>query len=688
MEETKFRFVAVGGSITTGYAAPVPSQAGWAAVVYRSLEARFPQGVDFRNRGVSGTDSAFAALRIGDHAEGADLVILEFAVNDQWLDPTMRRQTYEGCLRQVLTLVSRPRVLCLFLTERGDPSHGQGAEQKVIAEHYGVPWVEAKIATRDEAWNPGDPIHPNQTGHALIAQQVLVALESVFSAPTPAPRSPRDLKDPLYSSDWQFVRFWDHRNARVLRCEGWKTGSDVHTEWASHGGAPSGWRASEEAAEWEALVTGKVVGVLYSESEHYRDLEAWIDDDPNPVVLKCHVPFRQGYLGWAFRVLARDLTDGDHVVHIRFRDEGRGTGRPAHVLALVSAGASNSVLGFLPGLLPQSPLSAVANLPLTWTGRFDPADLPGAKFGWQLTRLSGRFTGGRLCLQFGAVIDRNYFDVVVDGRARLLEMLATSPRSVTLADDCGPGEHRLEIVKRSEGLFGSATLVGLGLAPGEQWLEAPVRRPYRLEFYGDSITAGACNEDGAVDQYDTLAPHDPQLSYGAIAARRLDAEIVNLAVSGTGLTCSWNPILMPEVWDRAAPSSDAPVLEADRAPDAVVINLGQNDYGFPNSEGRPFDPAYGPKLRALVLALRRRYPETWIVGALGGMTGWRECEPLRQLWAEVWDDLAHDDAHIRSFFFQAATPGHPRVDVHALLAEELTTFLAREVWPHLETPLH
>lgn len=330
---------------------------------------------------------------------------------------------------------------------------------------------------------------------------------------------------------------------------------------------------------------------------------------------------------------------------------------------------------------------SIRDLPLVWTGRFDPRAFPFARFGWQLTQLTGRFTGPSLLLRFDDVVDRNLFRVSVDGRDRVLVMNADSPRSVSFTD-LGEGEHRLEIVKRSEGYFGSATLAGVSLAPGERWLSAPTPPRRRLEFYGDSITAGACNQDGEVDQYDNLMTHNPELSYGAIAARRLGAEVVSLAVSGIGLTCSWNPLLVHDVWDRVAPDPAAPEAPVDRVPDVVVINLGQNDYGFPHSQGRGLDPTYGQRLRDLVHRLRQRYPESWIVGALGGMTGWKECEPLRRHWTEAWADLGASDPKTRSFFFQAASAAHPRVDVHALLAEELVTYLTQEVWPHLETPLH
>lgn len=340
-----------------------------------------------------------------------------------------------------------------------------------------------------------------------------------------------------------------------------------------------------------------------------------------------------------------------------------------------------------PSAVSPPTVQAPRDLPLVWTGRFDPAAFPGARFGWQLTRLSGRFSGGRLTLRFSGVSGRNVFQIVIDGQETLWELNEGSAPEVTLTG-LGPGDHRLEMVKRSEGYFGSVTLAGLALAPKGAWLTPAPALRRRLEFYGDSITAGACNEDVGADQYDDLTTHNADLSYAAITARRLGAEVVNVAVSGIGLTCSWNQLLVHDVWDRVAPDPLAAPAAVDRVPDVVIVNLGQNDYGFAASQGRGLDPAYGQRLRDLVRRLRGRYPGTWIVGALGGMTGWRECEPLRRLWTEAWAELGAEDPRVRSFFFQAASSAHPRVDVHALLAEELVTFLTQEVWPHLETPLH
>jgi lysophospholipase L1-like esterase len=66
---------------------------------------------------------------------------------------------------------------------------------------------------------------------------------------------------------------------------------------------------------------------------------------------------------------------------------------------------------------------------------------------------------------------------------------------------------------------------------------------------------------------------------------------------------------MPEVWNRYAPRLDATVAPPDpRAPDVVLLNLGQNDHGFPASKGQPIAADFGPRYLAFVRQLRDRYP--------------------------------------------------------------------------------
>ncbi|MFZ2987089.1 GDSL-type esterase/lipase family protein, partial [Ideonella sp.] len=193
----------------------------------------------------------------------------------------------------------------------------------------------------------------------------------------------------------------------------------------------------------------------------------------------------------------------------------------------------------------------------------------------------------------------------------------------------------------------------------------------------------ACNGDLGTDQYEDLSSHDGTRAYGAVVAERLGADYLGFAVSGIGITRTWDQLLMPQVWNRAAPRLDAPELPAEAPPpDVVVVNLGQNDHGFPASRGEPFAADFAERYLAFVRDLRRRYPQARLVLAIGGMPAWRE-QPalLPAIQAAAQRLRSEGDTRVWSFAFQAFAWAHPRIDVHQQMADELTAFLQKEVLP-------
>jgi lysophospholipase L1-like esterase len=245
-----------------------------------------------------------------------------------------------------------------------------------------------------------------------------------------------------------------------------------------------------------------------------------------------------------------------------------------------------------------------------------------------------------------------------------------------------PGEHELRLVKRTEGSQGDATLLGLGLAPGAQLLAPPAARPLRLVFYGDSITAGACNGDLGADQYEDLSTHDGTRAYSALTAERLGADYYGQAVSGIGITATWHDMLQHQVWDRVAPRLDALVAPPDPAkPEVVIVNLGQNDHGFPNAMGQQLASDFGARYLHFLRLLRQRHPDARLVIAIGGMTAWKDEPRLAQALNDAYNTLRKEgDARVWRYTFQAFAYAHPRIDVHAQMADELTHFLRTEVF--------
>lgn len=695
------KFATIGGSITTGYAADPPREKGWAAQAAARLGRHGP--VTFINAGCSGTDSAAAAQRVKTHVLDAapDLVIVEFGVNDEWLDPAVRAKSYEGLLRQLLSAPRPPAVVTLQLTQRGNQPRNAVDPQRHLAAHYGLTsidfgaWMQRRVDAGQARWDAlyDEPVHPNQRGHDAIAQAVIETLEA--SLEEPAKPAPSALPPPLYGLEYQFVHEFAGEALKPWRNVGFERGGAVHSEWARMpGGQAPGWTTTQDDARADFLVWGSQISVFHAESEHYRDLEAWVDDGA-VVTLHGQVPERHGYLGWQVRPVGRDLQPGAHLLHVRVkRDDGfAGSGRAASFISVMSAGLLPPALqAAQPG--DFEPIASDAqggevrwispdDARLRYVGRTDTRVPNSRGLSWSGTELRARFTGTQLGLGMISEHGVNYFDVEIDGRAHRLAVSGEAPREWRLREPLAPGEHELRIVKRTEGAMAEARLWGLRLGVGEKLLPPPPARPLRLEFYGDSITAGACDGDMGTDQYDDLSTHDGTRAYGALTARRLGADYVGIAVSGIGITRTWGDVMMPQVWDRVAPHAGAQLAPVGaRAPDVVLVNLGQNDHGLPASRGEAFPEDFAPRYLDFVRQLRHRYPHARLVLLIGGMTAWKD-EPklLPAIHAAAQALRAEGDGLVWTYTFRAFAYAHPRIDVHQQMSEELVTFLKDQVLP-------
>jgi lysophospholipase L1-like esterase len=673
----------IGGSITTGYAAQPPREKGWAALLAKSLG---PQ-VKLVNAGVSGTDSAAGVQRLQAQVldKSPDLVVVEFGVNDQWLDPAVRGSSFEAILRKLLTAKKPPAVVVLGLTQQGNQARDAVDVQLQLAARYGLAaldfgrWMQARVDAGQDRWAAiydAEPVHPNGAGHQRIAQ----ALGETLRAAARGPAVAAPLPEPLFGRAHEFTKLLAGDTLKPYQQRGFERGGEVHPEWT---GQLPGWVTRADDAEAHFLLHGAEVAVFHAESEHYRNLEARVDGGPW-VALRGQVPERQGYLGWHYTVVGRELEPGAHLLHVRVkRDASAGSGRPASLLAIMSAGI------FPPALhpsefvreAPSGRLIAADDARLRWVGRVGAA--PGGKLlAWSGSELRARFTGTGLALGFASTHwGTSHFTVEIDGRRRPLAVPGKGAGEWRLREPLAPGEHTLRLIKRTEGSMAETVFTGLRLAEGGRLLDPPPARPLKFEFYGDSITAGACNGDIAEDQYEDLSSHDGTRAYGALTAERLGADYVGIAVSGIGITATWHDLLMPQVWNRYAPRLDAAIAPPDpRAPDVVLLNLGQNDHGFRASKGQSIAPDFGARYLAFVRQLRGRYPHARIVLLMGGMSAPQEQPAIPHAVQRAVQTLrAEGDAQVWSYRFRAFAWAHPRIDVHAQMADELTEFLQAEV---------
>lgn len=198
----------LGGSITAGAAAS-SGEGCFAKLVYKWWQEKFPKSdIKFVNAGIGATNSNIGVHRLKKHVLdfNPDFVLAEFSVNDKddsenkiggtysLLDSTAGdcySASYEAVLRRLLTDENEMGVAVLFLTAKSTNGPKDSAEkiQCEIANHYNLPsvscskgfWdqIESGEMAIDDIWSK-DNLHPNDSGHAVIATLIVNMLEKIY----------------------------------------------------------------------------------------------------------------------------------------------------------------------------------------------------------------------------------------------------------------------------------------------------------------------------------------------------------------------------------------------------------------------------------------------------------------------------------------------------------------------------
>ena len=304
---------------------------------------------------------------------------------------------------------------------------------------------------------------------------------------------------------------------------------------------------------------------------------------------------------------------------------------------------------------------------------------------WQASRVSLDFEGDAIGLLFSDAKGQCFFNAVVDGSNTVVEIREGRPARPAMLTGFGSGRHHLVLFKRSEADAGTVRFDGVELAAGgKAWSPpVPVYR-LRMEFFGDSITVGACNEDEDADQWDNRRTHNAALSYAALTADTFSADYRNIAVSGMGIAAGWVDKKAGEVWDKIYPNPASPRADLSPwVPQVVFVNFGENDDSYPRAHGQPFPTGYTDGYVRLVGAIRTAYPAARIVLLRGGMYGGAQSESLRQAWESAVTQLEATDPAISHFVFTHWTRNHPRVADDRIMADELISWLKPQ--PFMQT---
>jgi acyl-CoA thioesterase-1 len=177
----------IGGSITQGSLATAPTKC-YAYLVYEWWTKTFPQSkFHYVNGGIGATNSLYGAARAWRDVlvYRPDFVVVDFSVNDE--STSFFQETYEGVIRKVYAAEKSPAVLVLNNVFYDTGVNAQDYHNE-IAKYYQIPCVSMKESlyaqiiqgTLERSLMTQDNLHPNDKGHALLAEELTALLEAVY----------------------------------------------------------------------------------------------------------------------------------------------------------------------------------------------------------------------------------------------------------------------------------------------------------------------------------------------------------------------------------------------------------------------------------------------------------------------------------------------------------------------------
>lgn len=337
---------------------------------------------------------------------------------------------------------------------------------------------------------------------------------------------------------------------------------------------------------------------------------------------------------------------------------------------------------------------------LQYMGRIDWDNPKAPVFVYPCTNVKFRFRGSAVAVQVSNIHSyyENSIGVILDGVQQKIILPEEGSSQITIGEKLPDQVHELLLFKRMDCCH-HFEFRGICLPEDGCLLPLEEKPKRRMEFYGDSVTAGeVCELEDYCGKADP--PHNGQYSnsfysYAWYTARMLNAQIHDVAqggialLPGTGYYCAPALLGMEQVYDKiqSNPSLGAP-KQWDFSlytPHVVVVAIGQNDNhpedimepGIDNEKALRWRNHY----LAFVLRFRELYPRATIILATTILNH-------HQNWDLAIDAVcgALHDPKIHHFLYSnngCGTPGHIRISEAEKMARELSAFiesLGEQIW--------
>ncbi len=303
-----------------------------------------------------------------------------------------------------------------------------------------------------------------------------------------------------------------------------------------------------------------------------------------------------------------------------------------------------------------------------------------------------RFSGPS-CSLFARINEphgHNYLQYTLDGNyQKRIRVSGNSHQPINIGG-LSAGRHIIWIYKATEATTGPVFIEKI-VAHDIRALNEP-NRPL-IEFIGNSITCGAAADPSEIPcgKGEYHDQHNAYYAYGPRVARNLNVNFILSSVSGIGIYRSWNTPnpSMPQVYEKTDFLENSPRIWNFNSyhPRIVSIALGTNDFsdGDHIHPRPPFDSAvFVSGYINFVQQVKSRYPTARIVLLSSPMLNGGKRELLQRCLIAVKssiDKSYHSGKPVALYFFEPMKArgcgGHPNLEDHAILAEELTPFFRK-----------
>lgn len=270
--------------------------------------------------------------------------------------------------------------------------------------------------------------------------------------------------------------------------------------------------------------------------------------------------------------------------------------------------------------------SATPGAPTRYLGRVNTADSNGVRFCWPGTQVIGGFTGTSLTANMAEITTHNYgsdntvsenaFDIYIDEQPYKTLQMVHGTSSYKVASGLSNTTHVIRMSKRTESNQGTVQFYKFVPESGGSLVATPGEKTRRIEFVGDSGTAGyGADANVTLANMCTFSPQTERAdaSYAIQSGIMLNADVHNTSHSGKGLyqnrDVAGDPTnTLPVMWTFTLGDTDIqniPWTPSTWIPQAFVAVVSGNDF----SASTPTQTAFVAAVAKFFGAVRTAYPD-------------------------------------------------------------------------------